>query len=105
VDDIINSKIMYKLPFTKHELSTFLRTNTSFKKEKHMKIDTFTKVFFPNQLNRLPNQSQDISSDSEDSASNNNNSAEMVKDKNKLNNKDILSNTGASSSFFASLKG
>jgi hypothetical protein len=37
VDDIVESKFVFKLPFTKEELATFLRNDTIFKKLPELK--------------------------------------------------------------------
>ena len=45
--DIANSKMAYRLPFTKEELRYYLENETVFKRTPKITIDIFVKNFFP----------------------------------------------------------
>jgi len=46
-NDIVNSKMAYRLPFTKDELRYFLESETVFKRIQKLNIDMFIKYLFP----------------------------------------------------------
>lgn len=47
VEDFINAKITYRLPFNRDELRYLLENETVFKKHERIGIDLFVKNFFP----------------------------------------------------------
>ncbi len=51
VDDFLNAKINYRLPFTRDELKYLLENETVFKRYERINIDQFVKNFFPNSSN------------------------------------------------------
>ena len=50
VNDIVNSKMAYRLPFTKDELRYLLERETVFKRVPRLNIDLFIKYMFPEKL-------------------------------------------------------
>ena len=64
---MVNSKIVYRLPFSKQELKFFLENETIFKRQSQINIDVFVKNFFPEQVRAQAgsNQKQDSSETSE----------------------------------------
>ena len=68
VEEIVNSKFVFRLPFKKEELRYFLENETIFKRQKQLKIDQFVKNFFPeNMRSRALAQGGKLDSDSSDS--------------------------------------
>ena len=55
-NDIVNSKMTYRLPFTKIELGYFLENETVFKRMNKLSIDMFIKYLFPEQLRGAQNE-------------------------------------------------
>ena len=49
-NDIVNSKMAYRLPFTKEELQYFMTNETVFKRLPQLSIDMFIKYLFPEKL-------------------------------------------------------
>lgn len=49
-NDIVNSKMAYRLPFNKEELRYFLENETVFKRQPKLTIDMFIKYLFPEKL-------------------------------------------------------
>ena len=49
-NDIVNSKMAYRLPFTKEELQYFMTNHTVFKRLPQLSIDMFIKYLFPEKL-------------------------------------------------------
>jgi hypothetical protein len=47
VDDFVNAKISYRMPFTRDELRIFLQNETVFKRHPQVHIDLFIKNFYP----------------------------------------------------------
>ncbi len=47
VEDFLNAKINFRLPFTRDELKFILENETVFKKNQRINIDQFVKHFFP----------------------------------------------------------
>ncbi|CDW82631.1 px domain containing protein [Stylonychia lemnae] len=69
VNDFVEGRIIYKLPFSKNDLREFLVNETIFKKQQQLKIEVFTKNFFPNKLKEpvMNNQNGQDFSDSDKS--------------------------------------
>ena len=53
--DIVNSKLAYRLPFTKDELRHFLENESVFKRVPRLSIDMFIKYLFPEQTRGAQN--------------------------------------------------
>ena len=49
-NDIVNSKIVYRMPFTKEELRYFLEKESIFKRQPRLNIDQFIKYWFPEKV-------------------------------------------------------
>lgn len=62
--DIVNSKMAYRLPFTKEELRYFLENETVFKRQPKLSIDMFIKYLFPEQLRGAQNAEERGASES-----------------------------------------
>ena len=63
-NDIVNSKMVYRLPFTKEELRFFLENETVFKRQPKLAIDMFIKYLFPEQLRGAQNNEERGASES-----------------------------------------
>lgn len=64
VEDFLNAKIIYRLPFTRDELKFLLTNETVFKRFDKIDIDQFVKNFFPDPS--AGNERRDASKSSED---------------------------------------
>ena len=62
--DIVNSKMAYRLPFTKDELRYFLENETVFKRQPKLTIDMFIKYLFPEKLRGAQNNEERGASES-----------------------------------------
>ena len=47
MDDLVDSKLAFRLPLTKSELSLFLRHETVFRRKSQLDFDTFCRSLFP----------------------------------------------------------
>ncbi len=65
--NIVDSKMAYRLPFTKVELRHFLENTTIFKRMPRLSIDMFIKYLFPENLRGAQNQEERGASESSDS--------------------------------------
>lgn len=54
-NDIVTSKMAYRLPFSKEELRQLLETETVFKRMARLSVDMFVKHFFPENLRGAQN--------------------------------------------------
>ena len=68
-NDIVNSKMAYRLPFTKEELRFFLENESIFKRIPQLNIDMFIKYLFPENLRGA--QNTEVRGASESSSSGN----------------------------------
>lgn len=55
MNDIVTSKMAYRLPFTKDELRQLLGSETVFKRMAKLSVDNFVKYFFPENLRGAQN--------------------------------------------------
>ena len=63
VDDFLNAKINYRLPFTRDELKYLLENETVFKRYDRINIDQFVKNFFPDSSATDPRDSNSSGDD------------------------------------------
>ena len=70
VNDIVNSKMAYRLPFSKEELRYFLENETVFKRLPKLSIEMFIKYLFPEQLRGAQNAVERGASESSGSEGN-----------------------------------
>ena len=54
-NDVVTSKMAYRLPFTKDELRYFLENETVFKRLNKLSIDMFIKYLFPENIRGAQN--------------------------------------------------
>lgn len=64
VEDFLNAKINYRLPYTRDELKFILENETVFKKSQRINIDQFVKHFFPD--GSVPDGRSDSASSGDD---------------------------------------
>lgn len=64
VEDFLNAKVNYRLPFTRDELRFMLVNETVFKRYDKIDIDQFVKNFFPDPS--AANEKRDASKSSDD---------------------------------------